>query len=174
MASVKVNLEPLKRFVSILANDLRGSGFGPIRKVMKKWAARYRSSVRRRFVKMSKGGWPKLKHKRKRGARSSALILRDTGNLLAALAIKFTGKPGALEKTIPFGIRVGYGGSGVHPTDGRITVARLAQIHQSGLGKGNPKREIIVGTNELSPSPIPGMVTDMERGLKELANNTGN
>ncbi|KKN77778.1 hypothetical protein LCGC14_0357520 [marine sediment metagenome] len=173
MASVKLNLEPLKRFVLLLANDLRGSGFGPVRNALKKWAARYRGAVQRRFVKMSKGGWPRLKRRRKRGARNRALVLRDTGHLLAALDAKFTRKPGQLEQKILFGVRVGYGGSMAHPVYSGITIAKLAEYHQTGAGS-LPVRETIVGTDKLSPSLVPGMRKDMSQALRELAKTTGN
>ena len=171
MADVKLNLEPLKRFAQAIHNDLRMRGFGPVRDALKKWGARYRGAVQRRFVKMSGSGWKRLKRKRKRGAKQNAQVLRDTGHLFAALNAQFTRKPGQLEQAIPFGVRVGYGGSGAHPSN--VTVAQIAEWHQTGAGD-LPIREIIVGTNELQPGLVPAMAKDMELALVRLAKDTGN
>lgn len=72
----------------------------------------------------------------------AASILRDTGILFAALDPTFTSRPGQLEKGIPFGVTVGYGGPGRHPK-GRATIADIASFHQEG-GPHLPKRELIV------------------------------
>jgi len=95
-------------------------------------------------VTYSRGGgnWKPLKRKRRRGKRARASLLRDTGTLFAALNVVFSGAAGQLQKLIPKGIRVGFGGPGKHPK-ALITVAELAAVHNFGLGRV-PKREIIV------------------------------
>lgn len=166
--SVKVNLKPLKRFIRAVSQDLRLSGSGPIRKAIKQWAVRYRSFVRERFDKFSKGGgdWKPLSKRTLAGRRKGkgvglvAAILRDTGTLMAALQPTFTRKPGALERDIPFGVRVGFGGPARHK-GGKATIADIASFHQEGKGR-LPKREIIV---DPSRGVLNAMASDMERAL---------
>lgn len=135
------------------------------RKVFLQWAARYRGFVRERFVLFSRGGgdWPPLKRKRKRGARSRAALLRDTGTLFGALDIQFTGKPGQLQRIIPDGIQVGFGGPAKHPK-AKISVAQLAAIHHSGVGV--PKREIIVDPPKKVTDAMAG---DVERHWRKVS-----
>lgn len=170
--SVKVNLKPLKKFLRTVSQDLRLSGSGPIRKAIKQWAVRYRSFVRERFDKFSKGGgnWRPLSKRTLAGRRKGkgvglvAAILRDTGTLMAALQPTFTRKPGALERNIPFGVRVGFGGPAKHK-GGKATIADIASFHQEGKGS-LPKREIIVSP---SSKVITAMARDMERALSSVA-----
>jgi hypothetical protein len=89
-------------------------------------------------------------------------ILRDTGTLFNALDPQFTGKPGALEHHMPFGVEVGYGGPGRYP-DG-ATVADIASFHQEGGGR-LPKREIVVAPPE---TVMVAMAADMERALGKM------
>lgn len=128
-STVIVNLEPLKQFASIIENDLRRNGSGPIRRAVKQWGRRYRSFAQERFDKFSKGGgdWQKLADstiafrkrttKARRGWKGPRkyTILRDTNILYNALSPLFSGKPGQYQEDIPFGIRVGYGGPARHP-----------------------------------------------------------
>jgi hypothetical protein len=90
-------------------------------------------------------------------------ILRNTGTLFAALNPVFTRKPGALEESIPFGVRVGYGGPAKHPK-GKASIADIAGFHNAGAGH-LPRRQIIVPPDQRT---IDGMVADMERGMKRL------
>ena len=167
MANVRVDLRALNKFAAVVASDLRGASFGPIRKALKQWAARFRAATRKRFIRMASSGWKRLVHKRKRGSKKAALPLRNTGTLLAVLETVFTKKPGQLEQKIPFGVRVGYGGDGGHPDGDGVTVAQIAEWHQTGAGN-LPIREIIVEPGKLNPSPIPAMRRDMLRALKEM------
>lgn len=87
--------------------------------------------------------------------------------MFVALDPVFQGKPGQLEKSIPFGIRVGYGGPSRHPK-APMTVADLARMHDQGLG-AVPERKIIVEPDDRTLSSMAG---DMERALKRLADDT--
>jgi hypothetical protein len=61
-ATVVIDLGSLKNYQRAIDSDLRRSGNGPIRACFKKWAARYRSFLRERFSRLSRGGgeWPSL------------------------------------------------------------------------------------------------------------------
>lgn len=190
-ATVTVNLEPLKRFACVIADDLRRSGTGPIRDALRQWAVRYRSAMQERFVEQSRGGgeWPPLKEitkqrrrgtqqgpRKKRGKRGSEhaatgtfAILRDTGTLFNALSPAFSGKPGQLQEDIEFGVRVGYGGpmryeKGKAPA----TIADIARFHQTGAGR-LPIRKILV---DPPASCLAGMVADMERAIERVKKDT--
>lgn len=169
---VRVNLKPLERFADAVHRGL-ASTTGPILKALKQWAARYRGFSRERFDRFSKGGgtWPPLKPSTKRGRRKGKRgtggrtfsILRDTGTLFGALDVVFTHQPGALEETIPFGIRAGFGGPARHPK-GKATIADIAEFHQEGKGVV-PEREIIVDPNQRT---IDAMARDMLRAVEQL------
>lgn len=90
-------------------------------------------------------------------------ILRDTGTLFAALSPTFNNAPGAIEKKVPFGIIVGYGGSHNHPK-GKATIADIASFHQTGNSR-LPKREIIV---QPSQKVIGDMIGDMDRAINTI------
>jgi hypothetical protein len=178
--SVKVNLDPLKRFAAAVQADLRASGNGPIREALRQWGARYRSFLHERFDKYSKGGgdWPPLSPRtmaRRRGPRKgykgprAFSILRDTGTLFNALTPEFTRKPGQLQEDIPFGVRVGYGGPSKHPK-AKASIANVAHFHQIGAGH-LPARKIIVEPNDPT---IKRMESDMERAIQKMAKDTGN
>lgn len=172
--TVTIDLKPLKRFQRQLKNDLRGSGQGPVRAAMKQWGARYRAFVQRRFKRNSRGGggWPPLAAstiRRRRGKRSKVAILIDTGTLFRALDPVFNRKPGQIQEDIPFGVRVGYGGPGQHPS-GKLTVADIAEFHQKGGGH-LPQRKIIVPPDANTTA---AMRRDMERALKRMIDSTGN
>lgn len=180
--TVKVDLEPLRRFNTELSRDLRGSGSGHIRAALKQWAVRYRSFVQERFDTFSKGGgdWPPLSPRtiagRRKGrgsrrfAKGAVAILRDTGTLFGALSPTFTGKPGQLQEDIPFGVRVGYGGPHRYPSGGRATIADIAAFHQEGNSR-LPKREIIVTPSE---RVLDQMAADMDRAIGRTIRSTGN
>jgi hypothetical protein len=172
---VTIDLKNLKRFQTVLQQDLRGSGSGPIRAALRQWAARFRSFVQLRFDKFSKGGgdWKPLADstkKRRAGARKGAkglrsfAILRDTGTLFMALTPTFSNKPGQFQEDIPFGVRVGFGGPARHPK-GAMSVADLARFHQEGAGH-LPAR-IIITEPDASVQRL--MASDIQRALGKLA-----
>ncbi len=167
--SVFVDLKGLKKYGRVVKTDLRGTTQGPIRMAITQWAARYRAFLRRRFVKYSRGGgdWASLKRKRKRGTLKRAAILRNTGILFGALQVIFQNKPGAIQRRIPFGVRVGYGGPQRHGK-GKATVADIASFHQRGAGR-LPERKIIVDPDIRT---ISRMQRDMGRGVKRLEKAT--
>lgn len=134
-----------------------------------KWARVRRPDSRkhaRAAAKAKASGAPTPKRKRKSragGPPGVFSILRDTGTLFNALAPVFSRKPGALEQSIPFGIRVGYGGPSRHPK-GKASIADIAHFHNVGAGH-LPRRQIIVPPDQRT---IDDMVSDMERGLRRL------
>ena len=163
---VNVNLSKLNKFRDVVSQDLRGGGTGPIRKALKQWAYRYRAFSRRRYLKNSKGGggWPALKKGTiARRRKKSTAILIDTAAMLGGFDPEFTSKPGQVEETIPFGIRVGVGGKGNHP--GGISMGELYRIHHFGEGVV-PSRTLIVEPDEAT---IKAMRNDMQRALKEAS-----
>lgn len=180
-ATVKVDLGILKRFKDRINTDLRAggqiTGGSPINNAIKQWAVRYRSFIQERFLIFSRGGgnWAPLSKatiKARRGSRKGkrknfvAAILRDTGTLFNALSPEFSGKPGAMELTIPFGVRVGYGGPAMYTKKHRgiATIADIANFHQIGAGH-LPKREIIVTPDQHT---LELMAQDMERAIGKL------
>lgn len=174
-ARVNVRLRGLVKFRQVMQEDLRGSGGGPIRACLKQWAARYRAFAQERFAIFSRGGgdWAPLAPSTIKGRRKGkgkglvAAILRNLGFLFQALSPSFTKKPGQLESTIPFGVRVGFGGPGAYPK-GPATVADIASFHQEG-GPHLPQRKIIV---DPPLAVITGMQNDMLRALDKLGGMT--
>ncbi len=164
--TVNVDLRKLQKFTNVVKTDLRVSGTGPLRQAIKKWGARYRSFLQKRYLIFSRGGgsWPKLKPstiKRKK----SRLILIDTRTMINAFEPTFEGKPGQLNKAIPFGVRVGVGGEGQrHPTANGLTVRQLFTVHQFGLGIV-PARETV---DDPDSQTIKGMKTDMLGAIHTL------
>ena len=177
--TVIIDLGPLRKYRTALEADFRLRANGPVRKSFKQWAARYRSFLRERFDKYSKGGgdWAPLKDstikRRRKGkgtrrfAAGSVAILRDKGIMFAALDPVFKNKPGQLQDDIPFGIRVGFGGAAPHGDD-KITVAYLALIHNQGLGH-IPARIIVVAPDSATQR---GMASDMERAHNQMVKDT--
>lgn len=163
--TAKVDLTRLNRFRDIVDSDLRLSGNGPVRKALKQWGFRYRTFSRRRWLTQSKGGgaWPKLKASTIKGRRKrTSKILLDTATMIGGFTPTFSGKPGQIEKKIKFGIKVGVGGSGQHPS-GQITLGELYKIHHFGLGRV-PVRKLVVKPNTLT---IKGMTKDMRLALNK-------
>lgn len=168
MARVVVNLQPLFRWRDDVARDLRRGGAGLIRSAFHTWAIIFRSELQERFVRLSKGGgeWPGLAvstlHARRRKAPGSGRlgaasaisarprILWDRGVLHATLNAHFTGKPGAIQKDVAFGVRVGLGGGRRHPSNkSGATISQIARYHQDGGPSDNPpQRRIIVDPSE--------------------------
>ncbi len=171
--TVKVDLAPLKRFQSAVSRALRTGGSGPIRDALKQWAARYRGYAQEQFTKNSRGGWRGLAEstkKRRRGARRGATgarsfaILRDTNTLFSVLDLRFTGKPGAIQQDIPFGIKVGFGGPARYKKGkSRATIADIAEFHHTGAGN-LPERKIMPA--KLPESVLSGMGRDMDSGIQ--------
>jgi hypothetical protein len=83
---------------------------------------------------------------------------------MSALDIRFTGKPGAIQEGIPFGIKVGYGGPTRYKKGkSRATIADIAEFHHTGAGN-LPVRKIMPA--KLPRSVLSGMTRDMERGIQ--------
>lgn len=146
-------------FITLAAEIRKGmkGGSGPINKVFKRWAFRYRTFITQRFDRFSGGGgsWPpKI---------GGGPILRETNTLFNAIQPVFSGASGQLEERKGRSIRVGYGGPGKHPKFAG-SVATLAEIHQRGLGNV-PARKIIVPP---SRAVIQGMKQDLKAGINEL------
>jgi len=183
---VTVNLKPLRRLQGQIAS-LAVRAQGPFRTMLKLWGQSYRSFAQLRFDKFSRGGgdWAPLAQSTIRSRRKgtepeqnrsslartvsggltssggSFTILRDTNVLFRVLDPKFTRKPGQVEEDIPFGIRVGYGGSSKHRSTrkrdvkGRFAsgsgkaISDIAAFHQEGGGH-LPQRRIIVDPNQVT------------------------
>lgn len=168
-ASIKIDLSELKKYQRHIDQDLRAggqiSGGSPIANALRQWAVRYRAWIQERFLKYSRGGgdWKPIKKATAR-RKKSTLILQDTRTLFNALSPEFTNKPGAISDTIPFGVRVGFGGPGKYTKKGGgvgASIADVAHFHQVGAGL-LPKREIIVKPDE---QLLQQMAGDMERAL---------
>lgn len=169
-AKVKINLKGLTKFGDRFKSELKGTATsGPVASMKKQWAMRYRSFAQLRFDKASKGDgtWPPLKASTiARRRKGSSTILRDTGTLFAALNPVFMSQPGALQSSIPWGIRVGFGGPSRHPS-GAVSVADIASFHHFGKGV-LPVRKILVSPPQ---SVVKAMVQDAERAAKKLADD---
>jgi len=157
--------------ISIVDSDLSGTSNGPLRKAIKQWAVRYRAFAQRRFYSYARGGgdWPPLAPSTvlsKRGRKPVVLI--DLGFLVGALVPVFAGAPGALEKSIRNGIRVGYGGNAGHPGGGP-SVADIAAFHQDPKGGFLPQRKIIVPP---PPNVVTAMRNDAKRALLQIGKDT--
>lgn len=177
--SVKLDMRPLKRFATEVHRDLRTSGSGPVRTMLRQWGRRYLGFIKKRFVKLSRGGggWKPLapstirSRRKPRGktARSKtrrtggkAAILRVTSTILGALTV---GGRGNLFKDIAKGVRVGFGGGAKHPS-GKKTIREIAEIHNVGGKGGNPpQRAILV---EPDRATIRGMEQDGKRAVQRL------
>ncbi len=99
---------------------------------------------------------------RKTIAQGAVSILWDTGTLIGALDPQASIAPGSLTEFIPFGVRVGYGGTAKHPST-KGTIAFIAAVHQHGSGN-IPARPIIVPPDEKTTGLI---VKVTERALSE-------
>ena len=182
-----INVRGMKRMEQKIRDGLRSPVPSPINDAFKQWSFRYRSAMRERYDRFSKGGgnWPPLKaatiarRRHGKGGRfqrggkalaravssggGSVSILRDTGTMFMVFSPIFKHLAGQYEKRVPFGIVVGYGGSERHP-EGKMTVARLAEIHHKGLGH-NPKRTLLIDP----PDPLKKqMAGDMERAMQKI------
>lgn len=174
------------------------------RLMFSRWAMFYRSFAQRRFVALSRGGgeWPPLKKDRKRDIKAQqrrrkinnrrvrqfmsgeidklkvldirqSAILRDTGTLFAVLDPSGQ-SDGALELLDGDGVIVGYGGSEIHPTGSRLTIAKIAEFHQLGNSR-LPQRRIIVEPDNKCLGLMRTEVNRHNRDLiKEAANDNAN
>lgn len=159
---VRLDLKPLEKFSAQFQKQLGSTSFkGPIGTMFKQIGVVYLGYTRRRFVKMSRSGWAPLKQKRRRGALSKALVLRDTGILLNALTVN---QPGNLLKKIDSGVRVGFGGPARH-SGGRATIGKIAFYHDTGAGN-LPKRQILA-------EPDAKTYTTMKRIIQKAVNKLG-
>lgn len=173
---VTIDLAPLKKFRKKIESQLEKGTAGPISDAIKQWAYRYRGYAQERYDKFSKGGgnWeplsPRTVKGRRKGKRKGKFgatsILRDTGTLFRVLTPTFNNTPGAIEERIPYGVRVGYGGTHSHGEFGWSSIADIASYHQEGTSF-LPQREIIV---EPTITVMKGMGEDMTRALKRLSN----
>ena len=165
---ISINYGGLRAYREQIARDLRQNTNGPIRKVLKKWAARMRTFLQLRYEKASRGSgiWKALKPATM-ARKGSSSILIDTGTLRIALNPTFSNLPGQLEHHGPNFVMTGYGPGGHHKA--QMSIQDLAEIHQKGKGN-NPVRKIIVPPDR---QVARDMAADMEQGLIELGNQTG-
>lgn len=149
---VTKNLLDHNRFGELASSTT--SSFG--RKVAHRWGIMAAEHYYGRFKQFSAGGgnWAP-----KKSFSVSPLILRDTDSLLEALNPRNVAAPGRLHDIKPFEARVGFGGGASHPK-ARMSIAKLADIHNSG--KGVTKRPII--------TPLPRHVRErmIEMTMKQL------
>lgn len=148
------------RLVGTVSTDLRGlrrfrediKPFAKTREVatlFNKWAADYRTFLKARYEKFSKGGgnWRRLRpetirRKRRRGGKR--FILRDTDVLYRALNRRFTPAAGAFQRRVGFGVEVGFSDTFRHPhSRSGVTVGAIASYHNAGGGR-LPRRQIMV------------------------------
>ncbi len=153
MAQVRFRFNALKRFAQRMKMQHRERQFrGRVGTMWRLIGLIYLSFIRKRFVIYSHGGgnWAPLKHKRQRGAKSSAAVLRDTGILFNALSL---GMPGNLFKKIRHGVRVGFDKGVQHGDDSSFTIYKIARAHDEGWGK-LPKRQILVVPDRATASKM--------------------
>ena len=172
-ATVTIHVRGLKRFEREVRKGLSSTAMSPMRDAFKQWAFRFRSAMRERYDRFSRGGgnWKGLKESTKRARRGRGVggisILRDTNTLFTVFTPIFKRIAGQFERNVPFGIVVGYGGSGMHPK-GKMTVARLAEIHHEGLGN-NPERKLLVDPSDHLKRQ---MANDIERALQKMVSRS--
>ena len=174
---VEIDLSGLMNYARVIDTDLKKGGTGPISRVFKQWAVRYRRFSQKRFKRMSSGGWTPLKKQRKRDITAakkkrkkkrrtrSAKILVDSGTLRSALNPTVTSQPGGILDLTTGGVDVGYGGPARHPNSKGSSIAEIAGYHQEGAGN-LPERLIIVLPDK---NTITGMENDLARALNTLA-----
>lgn len=189
----KINVKGLEGMDRDVGTSMRSTSPGPIRDAFTQWAVRYRSAMRLRFDKASKGDgtWKGLedatiwarRHGKggrfKRGKKAYAKakasgggkvsILRDLGQLFTVLSPTFRRLPGQLQKQVPFGIVVGFGGPGQKKSrkgkKTKATIAEIANYHHQGKGR-NPKRRLLV---DPAQDLVNKMADDMVRALQKVA-----
>ena len=132
---------------------------------LRRIAQRLRSFWFHRFDRFSRGGgnWRSTKRRRNSRGRNRSKILRLTQTLFRALSPVMRGLPGQWESIKGNTIETGYGGSARHP-QAKMSVLRLATIHNTGLGVV-PKRQIIVRPDSETRQL---MIQDGERILKDV------
>ena len=164
MADVVSNNDGMNKFNRMLraATEQIGAPTNPHRIMLRRWAARYATFTRRRFIKLSRGGgdatggWPGLKASTKRrrrkarpgskGTRQFSTLI-DTNQLSRAIE---PGQDGNFLQDVGGGINIGFAAvpkrvrSGKRPS---ATLGEIASFHH--FGKGNlPKRPILVDVDD--------------------------
>jgi hypothetical protein len=179
MARTVINVRGMERMGRLAERGLQSTAPSPVRDAFRQWDTRYSAAMRERYDRFSRGqgNWKSLaestKERRRHGKGALARaetsgggqvsILRDTGTLFAVWRPALLGVAGKLSKHVPFGIVVGYGGPATHPA-GKMTIARLAEIHHTGEGR-MPERKLLVPPAE----PLKRqMASDMERALAKI------
>jgi hypothetical protein len=141
---------------------LRDKAKGSSQELMK-WkrtaAQQYRSFLFARFDRFSRGGgnWRNTK---RRKAGKTKFILRMTHTLFKSLSPVWRNLPGQYQRINGDKIEVGIKG-GKHPR-AKITVGRLAAIHNNGEGI-MPKRQIMVRPDKPTTDK---MVKSLDKALK--------
>ena len=122
-----------------------GGGWAPLKpatiEARRKGKERTIKSWRHRGKRGKKKRW---RSTTKTVAKGTVAILIDTETLIGGLDPSFNPAKGALQKDIPFGVTVGYGGRAKHE-ESKGTIALIAHAHQTGNKARNlPARPIIV------------------------------
>src|SRR5688572_9781218 len=118
--TVYVEMSGIHRFQEEIDSQLRGDSEGPVNDAVRQWGARAKGFLQERYEKFSRGGgdWAPLaestKASRRNEDKESIAILIDTGVLVGALNPLVDTTPGQLNRRIPFGIIIGYGGGDPH------------------------------------------------------------
>ena len=183
MTRVRVDFSGLERFTVGMRRTSPGS---PIGQMWRQIGIRYLTFTRRRFTRMSKGGWPALApatlrnrrgRKRRatrspraqtktttRGSATNVAILRDTSTMFNALTVGMPGNRLQLIRRRAGGVRVGFGGPAKHPNARKATIREIAAAHDTGKGR-LPKREILV---EPDGGTVATMRQDVIRAITKL------
>jgi len=173
MADIKLDIGPFNKLNRAIKRAGSAASNAPMGMMFIQWGARYMTFVRRNFMRSSRGGggWAPLKRataRRRKGARKSRkgkkrrhAILINTRTLFNAISL---GMPGNLRQRIrkPGGIRVGF--SNDRHNNDKITIRKLAIIHDSGLGN-NPQRIILAAPDNKTTN---GMMSDAARATQAL------
>lgn len=167
---VRIESRGLDKLIGLVRNDMAPGN--PQRVMLRRWAARYATFTRKRFIQQSRGGeWPDLAPSTKRararakaahgkrkksGSRASVAsrrfsILIDVGHLRDAILPKMTGN---LLADGPGLVDIGFSGS--TSAAAGVTFGDLATWHHYGRGN-NPERTILVGPDQ---STLRGMAAD--------------
>lgn len=153
--SVKVDLGKLKAVRE--ANKPDGD---QMTRWKKRSARRYRSFLQKRFDRFSRGGgnWKKTARVLSGAAQ---FILRKTHTLFRALSPIYRGLPGQFERITKNTIQTGYGGQARHPNS-KITVAKLARVHNNGLGIVSQRQIVVRPSSEV----VRDITADLDRTVK--------
>ena len=167
---VVINTTGIAKLQAMLKRAITGINTGdPFDKLFKKWGALYLADMRKRFIRLSKGGgeWAELSlatiARRRKGKKvGRPLIMRDTGTLLNALSIGATGN---LFVRISGGIKVGFNDD-PHPNSKGDSIRDIAVRLHNGDRKTNlPARPIIV---KPSPETEANMMMEAKKTMEEV------